>query len=98
MPKDRKTEYPIPTPSLVKRTSSILVKGYNTCLTNDSAVSLFIFSDSEEAQQEAMCKIASEIENQLGPVEINTFERNDAQSSEKNRKDPGFWDRFNPFC
>ena len=89
MPKNMDTKYPVQTLSSAKEISSIIVKGYNSDLTGNGAVSLFIFSDSEEDRQKAVDEIASRIVSILGPAETNIFERNEAQSSERNGKDHG---------
>ena len=94
------TEYPVQTPSNAKGISSIIVKGHISGLTNNEAVSLFIFSDSEEDRQKAVDEIATRIVSKLGPAETNIFARNEAQSSERNGKDHGtecyIGGKFNP--
>ena len=75
-----------PTPPRAKGRSSVIVKGHNSDLTSDNALSLFIFSDNEEHQQEARDEIALRIENFLGPARVDVSRE---QLVERNRKDYG---------
>ena len=85
-PKDMMTGHPEPTPL---QASSVIVKRYSSDLTNGSAVSLFIFSSTEEDRQRAMDEIAVRIEEMLGPAKTDRSRKNDGQMAEGNRRDRG---------
>ena len=85
--------HPEPAPP---QASSVIVKGYSSDLTNGSAVSLFIFSSTEEDRQSATDEIAARIEGMLGPAKTDRSRKNDGQMAERNRRDHG--DRGALYC